>query len=350
MLMAALAGLQPDIAVIGSMAGALFSARSPLQAGGHDPARNGWNLPGAEIHIGSAADPYFRYELAVVLLEGGLEVEEAFAVSQALPAHLQVRAGRFGLPFGRQNGQHLHAWTFLDQPFAWSRAFGPDGARGLGVEVSRIEAALPWYVEHRVAVTHPAGECCNRTFAGADEAPIAAWDDLVYTATQRHFFPLSDSWGLSLGLSAQAGGDASPGAPKLAGTELYLRYRPTADQDRSFVALQAEWLYRKRAGLGEAGADLVDHGGYAQVVWGVSARWQWAVRSEFGSGQPGDPLDPEWTAARRRQSLVAVWLPSEFTRIRLQGSVDQPEWLPEPIWGAMLGLETSIGAHGAHPW
>lgn len=349
-LMEALAGLQPDIAVIGSVAAAAFTDRAPLLAGGHDPARTGWNLPGIEIHVGSAVDPYLRYELAVVFLEGGLELEEGYATTQALPAQLQLRAGKFGLPFGRQNGQHLHAWTFFDQPMVWSRAFGPDGARGLGAELSRIETALPWYLEHRLAVTHPGGDCCGRSFPGADQAPITAWDDLLYTAAQRHFFALGEDWGLSLGLSAQTGGNAAPGSPWLAGGELYLRWRPVADADRSFVALQAEWLYRHRTGVGEASGDLADHGGYAQLAWGLSGRWQIAARTEYGSGNAGDPLDPDWTEGRTRHSVVAAWLPSEFSRIRLQGSVDQPQWADEPVWGVMLGLETSIGAHAAHPW
>ena len=59
-----------------------------------------------------------------------------------------------------------------------------------------------------------------------------------------------------------------------------------------------------------------------------------------------DPLDPEWTSARTRVSAQATFLPSEFSRLRLQGSRDSG--FSKPIWAAFLAAEFAIGAHGAH--
>ena len=45
---------------------------------------------------------------------------------------------------------------------------------------------------------------------------------------------------------------------------------------------------------------------------------------------------------------VLTFWPSEFSRLRLQGSSDIPGWRPDPIWAVFLASEFAIGAHGAH--
>jgi hypothetical protein len=61
-----------------------------------------------------------------------------------------------------------------------------------------------------------------------------------------------------------------------------------------------------------------------------------------------DQLDPEWDDARTRVALNLTFWPTEFSRLRLQGSADMPEWENEPVWAAFLALEVVTGAHGAH--
>ena len=60
-----------------------------------------------------------------------------------------------------------------------------------------------------------------------------------------------------------------------------------------------------------------------------------------------DPEAPEWTGARDRVAAQLTFFPTEFSRLRAQGSVDHPAWA-DPIWAAFLSLEVSVGAHGAH--
>jgi hypothetical protein len=44
---------------------------------------------------------------------------------------------------------------------------------------------------------------------------------------------------------------------------------------------------------------------------------------------------------------VTFW-PTEFSRLRLQGSLDLPEWREDPVAAVFLAAELVTGAHGAH--
>ncbi len=92
-----------------------------LELGDHDPQKRGFSLRNAEIALDGAVDPYFKGFANIVFKldnnnETEVELEEAYLVSSALPANLQLKAGQFFAAFGRQNAQHPHAWAFVDAP------------------------------------------------------------------------------------------------------------------------------------------------------------------------------------------------------------------------------------------
>ena len=70
--------------------------------------------------------------------------------------------------------------------------------------------------------------------------------------------------------------------------------------------------------------------------------------SELEVARGLDPLDPAHTGFRHRGSLDLTFWPTEFSRLRLQGSGDFPEWLDTPIWAGFLSLEVVVGSHPAH--
>ena len=129
------------------------------------------------------------------------------------------------------------------------------------------------------------------------------------------------------------------------GGDLYVRYRPANDPQRRALSLHAEHAVRARQWPGRA---LVDHAGFAQLVGSFALRWEAGWRTDWSTGLADDPLDATWTGARLRHAAQVTFYPSHFSRLRAQVSVDRPSWLPEPIYGATLALETLIGAHGAH--
>jgi len=343
--------MNPDLSLIFDTALGWFSDDDPEELGDHDPRRTGFTLQQLELHASASVDPFFRLDANLVFGEDGVEVEEAFATTTALPAGLQLRAGRFLARFGKRNGTHPHQWSFLDQPLVLGKFFGSDGGAGLGLEVSWL-APLPWYVELVGSAQGATGECCARSFYGDSDPSIHALDDFVYLIALKQFFDLSDDWALQWGLSAELGANSSARGNRTAiyGTDLFLRWKPTRGEAHRSVDLLVELLARTRQVPGDL---LVDWGGFAELRWQLDAQWAIAARHELVTGLDDDPLDADWTGNRQRTALAIDFMPSHFGRLRLQGGADVQGWKSgaDQVGGfVMLGLEVGIGAHGAHAY
>lgn len=336
-----------DVGLILDVAGAWFSQES-LQAGAHDPRVTGFNFQQLEMSFGASVDPYLRFDANLVFAPFGVEVEEAYASTTALPGNLRVRAGQFLTRFGRLNPTHPHAWAFLDQPLVNGKFLGGEGSRGLGTELSWL-TPLPWYVDVIGSATMADGECCARSFYGADNLGVRGLADLLYTLRVEQFFPFGPEFSLLWGTSAQLGPNPTGlgNRTEIYGADLYLRFRPLDSTRRMSVGLQLEGMFRSRQVPGDV---LQDYGGRAEVRWQLNPRWETGLRYEYVSGVDDDPLDPDWSAERQRVAMQVTFFPSHFSRLRLQPAIDQPAWLDRPIYAAMLGLEVLVGAHGSHEY
>jgi hypothetical protein len=348
----AAASMNPDLSFIADFAAAYFSDDDHLQTGAHDPTQTGFNLQQLELSVSSNVDPYFRFDANLVFALTGVEIEEAYGTTLGLPFGLQARAGQFLTRIGRLNAQHPHSWNFVDQAFALGRLFGPEGNRGLGAELSWL-TPLPWYVELAISSMQANGEATMRSFFGADDLGVEGPADLLYVAALDQFFPLTDDWSLAWGLSGAFGPNPSGRSNRtdVYGTDLYVKYRPITSQSFTVVSLHSEWFYRRRQLPGEL---LHDVNGFLEAFWRFDQRWGTAARYEYGSpvldgsgDVATDPLDPEWTESRHRVSANATFWPTEFSRLRLQGSRDMPGYR-SGVWAAFLALELVTGAHGAH--
>ena len=344
--------MNPDLTFIADFAAAYFSDEDHLQTGAHDPAQTGFNLQQLELSVGSSVDPYFRFDANLVFALAGVEIEEAYGTTLSLPHGLQARVGQFLTRVGRLNAQHPHSWNFVDQPFALGRLFGGEGNRGLGVELSWL-TPLPWYVELAVSSMQANGEATMRSFFGAEDFDVEGPRDLLHVAALEQFFPLSQNWSLSWGLSGAFGPNASGRSNRtdVYGTDLYLKFRPITEASFTVVSLQTEWFYRRRQVPDEL---LQDVNGYVEGFWRFAQRWAAAARYEYGSPAldasgdvTPDPLDPEWLESRHRLSSNVTFWPTEFSRLRVQGSRDMPG-VRSGIWAAFLAVELVTGAHGAH--
>ena len=334
-----------DMALILDVAAAWFQDGEAAQTGAHDPSANGFNLQQLEWAIGAAVDPFLRFDANLVFGLFGVEIEEVYATTTALPGSLQLRAGQFLTPFGRLNPTHPHAWTFVDQPIVNGKLLGGEGSRGLGADISWL-TPLPWFVELTGAINGAAGECCARSYFGGNDLGVEGIEDFVYTTRLEQFWALGDDWSLLWGVSAQFGPNASghDNRTQITGTDLYLRWRPVDSPRRTAVSLQIEGMHRARQVPNDV---LLDGGGYATLVWRISPRWETGARHEWVTGVDNDPLDPEWTSDRHRTSAQVTFYPSHFSRLRLQGARDDRSW-DRVGWSTFLALEVLVGAHGAH--
>ena len=347
-----LQSMNPDLSVVLDAAVAAYNTDQPGALGEHDPEHSGFTLQQLELHLSSSVDPFLRMDANLVFLPHGVELEEAFATTLALPLRLQARAGQFLHRFGRINSTHAHAWNFLDQPLMLGKFFGSDGGRGIGAELS-VLLPVRWYAELVGSVQQAFGNCCSRSMSSRAAAPRA----LVYLLALKQFYPLSDDWGLLWGVSSQTGDYRFGGRTVLVGTDLRLRWRPVGRDRRRSVTLQVEGLWRRRS----YGAQrLDDGGGFAELQFTLGPSWEVGGRAEAVSGiaprtglPEGDPTDPHWTGLRQRYAVSTTYWPTHFSRLRLEGTTGRMPWRApgkQQIWGLMLGLEVVVGAHGAHSY
>lgn len=342
--------MNPDMSLILDVAGGWFSVDKPLQTGAHDPSRTGFTLQQLELHVFSAVDPFFQMEANIVFAEFGVEVEEAYARTMALPAGLQVRAGQFLARMGRLNPTHPHSWSFADQPLVNGKMLGSEGLRGLGTELSWL-TPLPWFAEVVLSTQMAGGACCARSFGGGNARPVQTPFDLMQLVRLQQFFPLDNDWSVTWGLSAAVGPNPSgtgrfgSNRTDIFATDLYVRYRPVASRVRAALSWESEAMLRRRQIPGRL---LSDWGLNSQLVWRYALRWEAGIRGEYVTGVVDDPLDPTWSGERQRTTLQWTFYPSHFSRLRLQGSIDRPAWRSKPVYAAFLALEVVIGAHGSH--
>jgi hypothetical protein len=320
--------LLPDVSAIGSFAGALdtydVEARSPREGPFGPRYRPTPIFEELELALQSVVDPYARADIFISFVPGGVDVEEAYLTTLSLPGGLQLKAGKFFSPFGRQNQQHPHTQDFVDAPLARNRLVASEVLSGPGLDAAWL-APLPWFTELQVAAQNTAPE------AGAEER-------LTGIARLLQYFSLSEATTLGVGLSAARRGEATGAFRDLGAVDVYVRARPL--ESRSYVTLQAELYTRRFRNVeGESGT-----GGYAQLFFRKDAYYGYGIRYDHapaaGDAAPG---------AEQRFGAVGIWYPSEFQRLRLQISYDRA---PDGRDGveALLGLEFGIGAHGAHPF
>jgi hypothetical protein len=348
--------MNPDISVIfDGVAGAANRPRA--SSAGDDPDftgpagkhTGGFTVQEVEVGFQSTVDPYFSANVFLTIPNlQGIEVEEAYAVTTALPAGLQVKAGVFRSAAGRQNEQHLHMQDFSLRPLLNAAYLGVDGLRPPGAQLSWL-LPLPFFLRL-------AGELLSVTPGTSPTFGGGLRSSPTILGNVKSFAPLGESWSLFLGATA-ATGHAPPAGftegstldgngPRtlLAGGDLYLKYMPPNRVANYFsLSFQSEFLWRRISPDGSNPAQS-DAGFYAQIVAQAARRWH--VGGRFDQlGLPASTLQPKGA----RILAMVMFTPSEFSRLRLQGEREKVD-NGGAIHEALLLLEFSIGAHGAHPF
>jgi hypothetical protein len=315
---------------------------------GDDPSatREGFTLQEVELAFQAAIDPYFQGNVFLTIpnLEG-IEVEEAYLVTTALPANLQVKAGSFRSQMGRNNGQHLHLQHFTRRPLMTPLLFGADGLRAPGVQASLLLPGLPWFATVYVeALSVLAPDEGVATFGGGGRG----LGQLTYTAAVEQFWELSAASTVLLGLNGATGIASECAMPPcgtgrrsfLYGADLYYKWRPPDVQgELGSLAWSTEYFARS---IADGGA--TEGAFYTEPVLQVAKRW-------FVGGRLDVTGIPSGDAVPRRYGVAAslTFAPTEFSRLRLFGQ----DLTGPGISSALIGFvqaEFSIGAHGAHPF
>jgi hypothetical protein len=318
-------------------------------------------------------DPYFRGQAAVVLQidpegETTIEAEEAYFETMALPWNLQVKGGQYFTEFGRLNPTHPHTWDFVDLPLVNGRFFGEDGLRNPGARVSWL-MPTPFYSELFLGVQNSQGETAY-SFRDSHEGDLLfgrpAQDpgvhnlgDLLYAPRYAVSFNLADAHTVVLGGSGAFGPNAT-GAhtdTQIYGVDLYYKWKPAwHSKGFPFVSWQTEWMARRYEAAAFAGdannpalpaETLRDWGLYSQISYGFHPRWIASLRGDFVRGEQA-ALEPDPNRDQRWRVAPAItFLPTEFSKVRLQYNFDDRENMGQDhsVW---LQFEFLLGAHAAH--
>lgn len=320
--------LLPDISIIGSLAGAIYND-DPQGDQGHDPGRTGFTLQEIEMALQSNVDPYFRADVFLGFSEDGVEVEEGYAATTALLKGLEIKAGKFLLPFGRHNVKHLEKWDFADNMLPNKALLGIEGLGELGLEFAYI-FPLTIFLQAQGTVTNGTNDV---NFNGNRN------QDLLYNARLSTSVDLGPNTTLLLGASGAWGfNDTAAGMnTQLYGGDLLVKWKPGS---RKGITWQSEYIYRKRD---EPGSSRHDGGLYSFIDYQFAQRWHGGLRYD----QVGLPED--LVTGRYRLTPTITFNPTEFSRLRLQYEYDKTQNL-KAVHATLLQLEYSMGPHGAHPF
>lgn len=320
----------------------------------------GFNLESAELFIFAPVDPYLNLYANIPVTEEGVELEEAYFVTSSLPAGLQVKGGKFKSGFGRINGQHPHAWDFVDAPLNYRAFMGTEGMGGeKGIQVTWLPD-LPVYLQLGVEALQ--GENDQLFGADAKDGPHAftvfAKTSMEIGESGTILFGPSFAWGKA-NIPTVADDTTFTGDTDLFGFEMVYKWKPS--RGTGFI-LQSEYLYRKQTGDLRTGdpADpastleslkRAQDGIYVQGLYQID-RWRIGARYDVL-----DLFKKDFILSETQQDLgkkpwratgALEFNPSEFTRIRLQYTRDESSRDGKANNELYLQMLLGIGAHAAH--
>lgn len=339
-------------------------------------AQEGFSIGHSEISASANVDDKFYGKLTVALAdhEGATEVEleEAFMETLSLGEGFTLRGGRFFSGMGYINQQHDHAWDFADAPLIyaglWGNKYIDDGVRLSWLAPADIFLEIG--AEAFAGGHFPAGGERN-SGVGAKTGFINIGSDI----NDSHSWQSGLSYYTAEVLNREAGGHNHGGGltetPSFSGdSDVYgasfiYKWAPNGNYKNRNFKLQAEYFSRDEHGDIEMINSLPlesttytgeQRGFYVQGIYQFMPQWRAGLRYDHLASS-ADGLDPGVLEEAglvnegikpKRYSIMTEWLPSEFSRVRLQYNHDKSyEFDDQQI---ILQYTMSLGAHGAHSY
>lgn len=364
----------PKISLIMNGTYAHYSSNAPAVVPGYllgdetGFTESGLSLGESELAIEANIDDKFHGWAALsVAPEGGIGVEEAYINTLSLPAGFAVKMGRFFSDIGYQNHQHAHAWDFVDAPLVYRAMLGNQlGDDGVQVRwIAPTDLFLELGTELTRGDSFPSG--------GDNRNNIKAWTAFAHLGGD---VGTGGSWRVGLSnLHGNAdnrpdGADTTTnfsGRTNLTILDTVYKWAPQGNPEVTNFVAQAEFFYRSESGslvYDPAGATTASsayngkqRGFYVQGVYQFMPRWRAGVRYDWLSASnaldnpaAGTSLETmaDNGANPQRYSAMVDFSNSEFSRFRLQYSLDQSR--PGRATDNQIFLQYifSLGSHPAH--
>lgn len=336
----------------------------------------GFSVGHTELILSANVDDKFYGQMTLALAEheGATEVEleEAFIQTLGLGNGLTIKGGRFFSEMGYLNKQHAHNWDFTDAPLIYRGLFGNQLIDD-GLQLSWIAPTntfLQLGAEILGGSRYPAGGKTNgigawTAFAdiGGDIGIEHSWQ-LGLSHWQANHIEGRESGGHHAHGDGAAETPSFSGDSKINAIDFVYKWAPNGNPKNRNFKLQFEYFDRKEDGtvtmlnsgppVETTRYDGHQKGWYVQTTYKFKPQWQASLRygqldsnntaSDAGVfGEAG--LDNEGHTPKRI-SAALDWLPSEFSRVRLQYNRDDSyEKTDNQLF---LQYTMSLGSHGAH--
>ena len=309
--------------------------------------------------------------------EGATEVdlEEAFIQTLALDGGFTLKAGRFFSAMGYMNEQHAHSWDFADAPLIYRGLFG-DQLRDDGLQLTYVaptDMFLQFGAELSSGSYFPAGGESNDVGAATLFANIGGDIGLAHSwQLGLSHWQANDVQGRTSGGHAHGGGSTTEETPsfdgdsKISALDFVYKWAPNGNPQNRHVKFQFEYFDRQEDGaitmlnsgppVETSSYDGHQKGWYAQTVYQFKPQWRAGLRYDrLDSNNRGSDADVLGEAGLdneghtpKRTSAMIEWVPSEFSRVRLQYNHDDS--YEESDNQVILQYTTSLGSHGAHQY
>jgi len=319
----------PDISVIGDFQTSYrHNAKRNFDAGINE----------AEISFQSVADPYIRADFFLTLGKDpatgkfNLDLEEGYLTTLSLPAHLQLKAGKFKGAMGRINPVHPHTLPFISLPDAYDNYFG-EGINDEGISLSWLVPISVFYQEFVVQITN--GPIDNPSFSRS------AGNKYLGLAHLKNFFDLSPNTTLELGLSGITGANSFDLRTNIVAIDLTCKWKPVQfNTYRSFTWQSEAWFSKADTSKNNV---VNTFGMYSFINYQISKRL-FITGMYSHSDKPYSVSDIE-----NSYSATVGWYATEFQKIEIEGKITSGNVEKEPIQ-ILLRWIFVIGVHGAHQY
>ncbi len=347
----------------------------------------GFSLGHTELTASANIDDKFYGKATLAMHEHDgsteLELEESFIQTIGLGNGVAVKAGRFFSAMGYLNEQHEHAWDFADAPLIYRGLFG-NQLRDDGLQVSYLaptDTFLQFGVEALKGSSSEIGAWTAFANVGGDIGIEHSWllglshwqaDDISgrtsggHNHAEQHLDYEEDEHEEEHEDHEEEHGIETPsfsGENKIIALDFVYKWAPNGNPKYRNFKFQFEYFDRREDGtitlLDSDPLEITNYDGdqsgwYAQAVYQFMPQWRTGLRyDQLNSGNSAADEELLMEAGLSdeghtpiRYSLMLEWLPSEFSRIRLQFNRD--ESYVDTDNQVFLQYTYSLGSHGSH--
>jgi hypothetical protein len=334
-----------------------------------------------ELAVQAAVDPYFRGDVFIGISDlEGISIEQAFLTTTSLPNQLELRLGRFLMPFGKQNTTHRHDLHTIEYPYVIQKLLTDEGLKGTGLWGSRVFSPFGFFQEVQLTTID---RLAKRTLGLTANAPVnKSLAGLGFSARVRNYVDINESQNVELSFSALTGKREQPLSDAYAstlangfnatnarqstlGADFTYRWRPLQQGLYQSFILQSEVMQQINekdprvpgAGIcvkGDCALVRAPAGSYAGPTRNhagayVFARLQTGQRSFIGSRYDYVQNPENDGRTLTAGSVYLEWFPSEFSKlvagyegVSSEGSTFLNRLLVQAVF--------ALGPHKPHPF